>query len=277
MGVTNLWTILAPVKQHTLLSELKGQTLAVDLSIWVCENQSVRQMQGVVVKPHLRNLFFRVSYLTQLGVKLVFVVEGEAPELKWEEMWKRQQARGLVKPGATFKGGKRKRSQFTSCLKECCQLLDILGIPHITGKGEAEAMCATLNAAGLVDACITDDGDAFLYGAQTVYRNFTMNAKDPHVESFRMVDIEKVLCITRQSLVGLSLLLGCDYLPGGVSGVGVANAVKLLKSLSGIDIIHRFHEWRNMSVSQCIDKIEVNIRDKAMKVSDFPQQQVYST
>lgn len=29
----------------------------------------------------------------------------------------------------------------------------------------------------VVDGCITNDGDAFLYGAVTVYRNFTTNSK----------------------------------------------------------------------------------------------------
>lgn len=56
-------------------------------------------------------------------------------------------------------------------------MLDCLGIPWVQAAGEAEAMCAYLNANGYVDGCLTDDGDAFLYGAQTVYRNFTMNTK----------------------------------------------------------------------------------------------------
>lgn len=38
-------------------------------------------------------------------------------------------------------------------------------------------MCAYLNAKGHADGCITNDGDVFLYGAHTVYRNFAMNAK----------------------------------------------------------------------------------------------------
>lgn len=38
-------------------------------------------------------------------------------------------------------------------------------------------MCAHLDSRGLVDGCITNDGDAFLYGARTVYRNFNMNTK----------------------------------------------------------------------------------------------------
>jgi flap endonuclease GEN len=54
MGVTQLWQILAPVEEHRPLTYLQGQTLAVDLSIWVCETQSVKQMQGVVSKPFLR-------------------------------------------------------------------------------------------------------------------------------------------------------------------------------------------------------------------------------
>ncbi|XP_046339570.2 uncharacterized protein LOC124120732 isoform X2 [Haliotis rufescens] len=271
MGVTNLWTILAPVKQHTPLSSLRGQTIAVDLSIWVCENQCVKSMQGVVARPYLRNLFFRVSYLTQLGVKLVFVIEGAAPQLKWQEMRRRQQALGRGRGGRAGGGG---RSNFNARLRECCQLLDLLGIPYIHSRGEAEAMCAALDAAGLVDACITDDGDVFLYGARTVYKNFTMNNKDPHVESFSMAAIEQDLGVSRESLVGVALLLGCDYLPGGVPGVGVERVIKYLQSLKGVDILKRFRQWEQMTVSQCVSKIEIFIRQKSLATPDFPQAQV---
>uniref|UniRef100_A0A8V0XFY0 GEN1 Holliday junction 5' flap endonuclease n=1 Tax=Gallus gallus TaxID=9031 RepID=A0A8V0XFY0_CHICK len=54
MGVNNLWQILEPVRQPVSLSSLKGKTLAVDLSLWVCEAQTVKKMIGVVTKPHLR-------------------------------------------------------------------------------------------------------------------------------------------------------------------------------------------------------------------------------
>lgn len=50
-------------------------------------------------------------------------------------------------------------------------------MPWVTAAGEAEAMCAFLDLHGFVDGCITNDGDAFLYGARTVYRNFNMNTK----------------------------------------------------------------------------------------------------
>lgn len=63
---------------------------------------------------------------------------------------------------------------------QCADMLDYLGVPWVTAAGEAEAMCAYLDSQGLVDGCITNDGDAFLYGARTVYRNFNMNSKVCH-------------------------------------------------------------------------------------------------
>ena len=54
---------------------------------------------------------------------------------------------------------------------ECRELLDIFGIPYIISPAEAEAQCAALNKAGLVNGIITDDCDVFLFGGKTVYKN----------------------------------------------------------------------------------------------------------
>ncbi|ELW71998.1 Flap endonuclease GEN like protein 1 [Tupaia chinensis] len=211
MGVNDLWQILEPVKQHIDLHNLVGKSIAVDLSLWVCEAQTVKKMIGTVMKPHLRNLFFRISYLTQMDVKLVFVMEGEPPKLKADVISKRNQIR--YGPSGKTWSQKRGRSQFKSVLRECLDMLECLGIPWVQAAGEAEAMCAYLNACGYVDGCLTNDGDAFLYGAQTVYRNFTMNTKDPHVDCYTMSCIKDKLGLDRDALVGLAILLGCDYLP----------------------------------------------------------------
>ena len=37
MGVKDLWTILAPIKQEIGLADLAGKTLAADLSGWFCQ------------------------------------------------------------------------------------------------------------------------------------------------------------------------------------------------------------------------------------------------
>ncbi|NWW11024.1 GEN endonuclease, partial [Oreocharis arfaki] len=242
MGVTYLWQILEPVKQPVNLSSLRGKTLAVDLSLWVCEAQTVKKMVGVVTKPHLRNLFFRFSFFTSMGIKLVFVMEGEAPRLKADTMSKRNEMRyGPSKKAGAARTG---RSLFKAMLKECLELLECLGVPWVQAAGEAEAMCAYLNAKGHVDGCITNDGDAFLYGAQTVYRNFAMNAKDPHLDCYMMSSIKEKLGCDRESLIGLAVLLGCDYLPKGVPGVGKEQALKLIETLRGQNLLQRFEQWK---------------------------------
>ncbi|NWS08701.1 GEN endonuclease, partial [Motacilla alba] len=242
MGVTYLWQILEPVRQPVNISSLRGKTLAVDLSLWVCEAQSVKKMVGVVTKPHLRNLFFRFSFFTSMGIKLVFVMEGEAPRLKADTMSKRNEMRyGPSKKAGAVRTG---RSLFKAMLKECLELLECLGVPWVQAAGEAEAMCAYLNAKGLVDGCITNDGDVFLYGAQTVYRNFAMNAKDPHLDSYTMSSIKEKLGCDRESLIGLAVLLGCDYLPKGVPGVGKEQALKLIEALQGQNLLQRFEQWK---------------------------------
>ncbi|XP_067879064.1 flap endonuclease GEN homolog 1 isoform X2 [Heterodontus francisci] len=244
MGVNDLWQILEPVKEYVPLQNLKGKTLAVDMSLWVCEAQTVKGMMGTVIKPHLRNLFFRISCLTLMDVRLVFVAEGNAPKLKADTMNKRNEARrGFPRKPGSFTG-RTKRSYFKSVLKECCELLDCLGIPWVCAAGEAEAMCAYLNENGYVDGCITNDGDVFLYGAQIVYRNFTMNTKDPHVDCYKMSTIKSKLSLDRDALIGFAILLGCDYLPKGVPGVGKEQALRLVETMNGQSLLQRFKLWK---------------------------------
>nr|XP_046228172.1 flap endonuclease GEN homolog 1 [Scatophagus argus] len=246
MGVHELWSIVEPVRESVPLYSLSGKTLAVDLSLWVCEAQHVQAMMGKVTKPHLRNLFFRVSSLTFMGVKLVFVMEGEAPKLKAETMSKRTETRygGLKKASASKPITNTSRGRFKSVLRECADMLDSLGVPWVIAAGEAEAMCAYLDSQGLVDGCITNDGDAFLYGAQTVYRNFNMNSKDPQVDCYRTSRVKTELHLSRENLVGLAILLGCDYIPKGIPGVGKEQALRLIQMLKGHTLLQRFNQWK---------------------------------
>lgn len=57
---------------------------------------------------------------------------------------------------------------------------------------------------------------------------------------YTMSDIEKKLGLDRGGLVALGLLIGCDFVPKGVPGIGVANATRLLQTLHGKDVIARY-------------------------------------
>ena len=92
MGVLNLWKILNSTCEPINLSELKNKTLAVDLSIWIVENSTIK-FSTTNTKPHLRALFFRCKCLLDIGCKLIFVREGDVIDLKQDTMKKRNQAR----------------------------------------------------------------------------------------------------------------------------------------------------------------------------------------
>ena len=125
MGVNHLWSILEPVRKKENLSALSNKTLCVDLSGWICEANCAKGLKHNVSKPHLRNLFFRLLHLTRLGVKLVFVVDGKPPELKWEAIAKRIQARnggqlwkGKNSAKAAGSGARVGRSHFAVWVRE---------------------------------------------------------------------------------------------------------------------------------------------------------------
>ncbi|KAJ9582965.1 hypothetical protein L9F63_022691, partial [Diploptera punctata] len=207
------------------------------------------------------NLFFRTSCLLLLGVQPIFILEGKAPELKHNVMSQRIQQRSKNKRSDTpseeendiqslnlkNNGNKGSRSRFNSLLKQCEELLNIMGVPCIQSAGEAEALCAQLNESGLVDGCITQDGDCFLYGARTVFRNFTISHQGTtgySVEVYNMSVIEQKLSLSRQKLIALSLLCGCDYNDKGVLGVGKETALKFLEQLKDDEVLERLKQWR---------------------------------
>ena len=135
----------------------------------------------------------------------------------------------------------RDAAQVTSAqLEEVRHLLTLCGVPFVVAPAEAEAQCAFLEQAGLVDAVVTDDCDAFLFGAQTVCRKMF----DPKAfgELYTAAAIRDTLGLDREGLARLALLLGSDY-TRGVPGVGVVNAAEIAAAFPGMDGLRRFKEW----------------------------------
>ncbi|KAG5307484.1 GEN endonuclease, partial [Acromyrmex insinuator] len=206
MGVKDLWNVLSPLCEKKPLYELQGKTIAIDLSGWIVDSQTIVDN---MVQPRM--------YLSRF------------------------QERKTAK-----KGG---RTQFNRVLNECKELLRYMGVACVQSYGEAEAMCAYLNEDGLVDGCISQDSDCFLYGAKVVYRNFCMSthgncgATGGSVDVYSMEKIEKTLNIGRNKMIALALLCGCDY-DEGVNGVGKEAALKFFKTVKEENVLQRIQDWR---------------------------------
>ncbi|XP_053405874.1 flap endonuclease GEN homolog 1-like isoform X2 [Mercenaria mercenaria] len=237
MGVHTLWNILEETGVEIItVRDLRGKKLAVDLSSWIVELQQSK-VSTQFRNAYIRNLFFRTTDFMKEGVELVFVTDGRAPELKQQ---------------ATANTG---RHYLRNAASWCVEMLGYLGLPCVQAAEEAEAMCAYLNSQQLVDGCLTDDNDFFLYGGKTLYRKLSKHNKMYVIEKFDMDKINADLRLERRDLVALALLLGSDYDEKGVKYVGKEKGkalVELLKSRK-LDVLDRLLGWKN---NQELDSIE---------------------
>ncbi|XP_076326467.1 flap endonuclease GEN homolog 1-like [Tachypleus tridentatus] len=234
---------------------LQGKTLAVDLSGWVVASQNHTSLE-YVKNPHLRWAVLgwlpKINWLVHFDQGQLSASVGGPQQVEWTlsdtGVWiflKIQRNNARYRGSHKINAQKGNCSHFKAVLKECQDMLESLGIHSIESKGEAEAMCAFLNQCGVVDGCITEDSDFFLYGGLVAYRDFSIDTKLSKVHMYCMTNIETRLKLDRKKLIGLAVLLGCDYLPKGVPGVGKETAVKLMQKFEDVDVIQRFHEWRN--------------------------------
>ena len=130
-------------------------------------------------------------------------------------------------------------------VKDAQQLLDLLGIPWVQAPSEGEAQAAYMAMKGDVWAAASQDYDSLLYGAPRLARNVTISGrrklprKPVYVEvKPEIVELEKVLNelgITREQLVDIGILVGTDYNPQGVKGIGPKTALKLIKEHGSLE------------------------------------------
>ena len=242
----------------TKLENLAGKTIAIDAYNALYQFLSIiRQPDGTPLKDrtgkvtsHLSGLLYRTSKLLELGIKPIYVFDGAAPVLKQAEIERRSKAKeeALVKYEKARKEGKieeaRKYAQATSRLKDYMQedskrLLSLMGLPWIQAPSEGEAQAAYLTKKGEADYCASQDYDSLLFGAPKLIRNVTISGKrklarrNSYINiSPEIVELNKILAenkITFKQLIDLSILIGTDFNPMGIKGLGPKTALKLIK------------------------------------------------
>lgn len=255
MGVGgSFWDLLKPYARQEGAGYLRGRRVAVDLSFWIVSHTTaIRARSPHARHPHLRTTFFRtLSLFSKMGAFPVFVVDGQPSPLKYQARAARffrgsgidrsalqsEDAEGEASVPAPVKG---RNAAFTRYVEECVELLGYLGMPVLRATGEAEALCAQLNNEGHVDACITSDSDAFLFGAKTVIKVLRSNCKEPF-ECYNIADIESGIGLKRKQMVAMALLVGSDHDLHGVPGFGVETALRFVQLFEEDHILDKLKE-----------------------------------
>ena len=246
------------------LSSLVGKSIAIDAYNALYQFLAIiRQPDGTPLKDrsgritsHLSGLLYRTSNLVEMGIKVVYVFDGVPPTLKEVEIKRRARVKeeAIVKYEKALQEGRteeaRTYAQMTSRLKDYMnddakRLLRLLGIPWIQAPSEGEAQAAYLTKKGDTDYCASQDYDSLLFGAPQLLRNVTISGrrklprKNVYVEVVpEIVELNKVLNdlgITHEQLVDIGILVGTDFNPEGVKGIGPKTALELIKKHGSLE------------------------------------------
>jgi len=259
------------------ISDLKGKTICIDAFNTLYQFlSSIRQVDGTPlmdrkkrVTSHLSGIFYRNIALLEDGIKLVYVFDGIPPESKFKTFRKREEGRDLArdryetaKSEEDLEAMKRYSSQLIrlndEMIRESKELLDAMGIGVIQAPGEGEAQAAHLAKRQGIFAAASQDYDSLLFGAPKLIRNLTLAKKRKTISGWievkpEIIELENVfnsLEINLDQLICLGILVGTDYNPKGIPGIGQKKALQIVKRYKQPVLIFKSLEEQIMSLSK---------------------------
>ncbi|WWC85333.1 uncharacterized protein L201_000196 [Kwoniella dendrophila CBS 6074] len=308
MGVPGLWDLLRPAAARTSLSALSKEafqsnrnglrafTIGIDASIWIFHAQVTHYGEN----PFLRTIFFKITALLQQPVLPVFVFDGPN---------KPGQKRNQNVAGQ-FGTADHKSRQFKA-------LLDVCGLEWWNAPGEAEAELAIMNRQGKIDAVLSDDVDALLFGATCVLRNNSPTLSGAQASTtrdnsakgdMRNYEVYRSSAIKdlwtrkdgttlsteedcRMAMTLIALLGGGDYTPEGLPSIG--HTISFGLANAGLsDFLKQYNSDRavfNSTLPSIHERIVEELRtnsskqvgrrypDRANKLSIIPPSAVFPT
>jgi len=272
-------------KVEVELEELSGKKIAIDAYNTIFQFLSIirqrdtgeplRDSYGRVTS-HLSGLFYRTVRLVEAGIKPIFVFDGIPPDLKKKTIKKREEMREEALrrwKDAVEKGKKEDVMVYAQAsakvtdemIDESKKLLTNMGIPWVQAPSEGEAQASFIVKKNDAYATGSQDMDSLLFGSPRLIRNLSITGKRklPRREAWieikpELIELSTVLSelgISRGQLVIIGILIGTDYNPGGVRGVGAKTALKLVKE--------------NKKLERIIDKVEWEFDTDPHKIYDF--------
>ncbi len=261
MGV-QLSDLVAP--RPIEFGDMLGKRMAIDaLNALYQFLAIIRQPDGTPLKDsrgrvtsHLSGLFYRNSNLIEYGILPIYVFDGKHHRLKGRVVEERKRAReeAAVKWKVALAEKRiveartyaQQASRMTDeILDDAKELLGFLGIPWVQAPSEGEAQAAGMVAKGDAWAVGSQDYDSLLFGSPRLVRNLTISGrrKLPRKESYveispEIIHLDEVLGgngLTREQLVEIGILIGTDYNPKGVAGIGPKKALAMIKEHGSAD------------------------------------------
>ena len=214
----------------------------------------------------------------------VFVFDGKPPEEKEKEKALREarkqearkrleEARARESVEEMAKYAKQTTKLSNEMVEEAKKLILALGLPVVQAKAEGEAQAAYLVAKNQAYAVASQDYDALLYGAPRLVQNLTLARKrklasgkqvEIQPELIELHDVLKHLDLNHEQFICLGLLIGTDFNPGGIKGIGPKKALQIVKGKTREQVWKEIKEWISKeeweNLFALFDKPSINLK-----------------
>ncbi|MBI2628964.1 flap endonuclease-1 [Candidatus Pacearchaeota archaeon] len=277
--------------------ELKGKVVAVDAFNALYQFlSSIRQYDGTPLQDskgritsHLSGLFYRNVALLSEGIRLVYVFDGKPPEMKAGTNQGRIERKDIAnekykeaKEKEDYEAMKKYSQQnirlSTEMIEESKELLMAMGIAVVQSPSEGEAQASYFVKNKEVYAVASQDYDCLLFGAPRLIQNLTLSRKrktvSGYVEIFpEIIELEKVLNslqVNHDQLISLGILVGTDYNPGGIHGIGQKKALQLVQKFKQPALIFKQYEELDSEWKKIFEMFKKPSVDKNAEIN-FPK------
>jgi flap endonuclease-1 len=259
------------------IADLKDKLVFVDAYNMLYQFLStIRQSDGTPlmdnkkrVTSHLSGIFYRNVNLLSEGLKLVYVFDGQAPDLKAGTHKIRSEVRELAqeryeeaKQEEDIEAMKRYSSQLikldSQMIQESKELLEAMGIAVVQAPGEGEAEAAHLSRIKESFGVVSQDYDSLLFGATRLIRNLGLARKRKTISGWQevrpeLIELDRVLNlleINLDQLICLGILVGTDYNPRGIPRIGQKKALDIVKKYKQPVLIFKNVEEQMMGLPE---------------------------
>lgn len=270
MGLSEIRELIKPLINEIDIKQLNGKVVALDAFNTIYQFlTAIRQPDGRPlmnskgeITSHLSGILYRTKNLLENGIRPIYVFDGKHPEFKRKEMEHREKIKQEMEKKYKkalelgIKSDLKKYAQGTAkitpkIIEDSKRLLDAMGIPWIQAPSEGEAQAAHLVKNNIADYTGSQDYDSLLFGSPRVVRNLTITGKkkirgvevDIKPETVELKDVLDYLSISYDKLIWLALIIGTDYNPEGIKGIGVKTAYELVKSAKNPEKLFNYLQW----------------------------------
>ncbi|KAG6891749.1 hypothetical protein C0992_006170 [Termitomyces sp. T32_za158] len=195
---------------------------------------------------------------------------------------------------STKHGSKMGNSGSHPLSKALKEMIEAFGMEFRVALGEAEAELAYLNSKGYIDAILTDDCDAFVFGGRTIIKNWGATLSDKISDAVAQRSIgsnkrpqvtvysaERIHGLSRGGLILYALLQGGDYderVPGfqpahsfGLATCGFGDSLLREYQVKGRHISSFLVQWRDEMNAELTSNSRAFIpRSKLRIPNNFP-------